>query len=59
MGDDRRRLVSYVHLLTRGGRRLIAEARGVRGKKVGTTSDVAPDPAHLYLFDPETGLRLR
>ena len=51
--------VSYVHLLTRGGRRLIAEARGARGMKVGTTRDVAPDPAHLYLFDPETGLRLR
>ena len=51
--------VSYVHLLTRSGERLIAEARGVRGMKSGTTRNLALDPHHLYLFDPVTGIRLR
>jgi lactose/L-arabinose transport system ATP-binding protein len=51
--------VSYVHLVTRDGQRLIAEGRAVRDMKSGSRRDVRVDPAHVYLFDPETGLRLR
>jgi lactose/L-arabinose transport system ATP-binding protein len=51
--------VSYVHLLTGAGQRLIAEARGVRGMKSGTSRNVAVPPQHVFLFDPATGLRLR
>ena len=51
--------VSYVHLVTEDGQRLIAEGRAVRDMKTGSRRDVRVDPAHLYLFDPETGLRLR
>jgi lactose/L-arabinose transport system ATP-binding protein len=51
--------VSYIHLVTRSGQRLIAEARNVRGIEAGSTRDVAVLSQHLYLFDPETGRRLR
>ena len=51
--------VSYMHLVTRDGQRLIAEGRAVRDMKSGSRRDVRVDPAHVYLFDPETGLRLR
>ncbi len=50
---------SYVHLLTRDGQRLIAEARDMRGARPGARLGVAVDPARTYLFDPETGVRLR
>ena len=51
--------VSYVHLLTRSGKRIIVEARGVRGLKAGATRAIAVEPRRVFLFDPETGLRLR
>ncbi len=51
--------ISYVHLVTRGGQRMIAEARNARGVESGSTCSIAIDPEHLYLFDPKTGLRIR
>ena len=51
--------ISYVHLATRGGQRMIAEARDVRDIEAGSTCSIAIDPEHLYLFDLDTGLRLR
>jgi lactose/L-arabinose transport system ATP-binding protein len=51
--------VTYVHLLTGSGQRLIAEARDMRGGTVGAPSGVAIDPRRVYYFDPDTGARLR
>jgi lactose/L-arabinose transport system ATP-binding protein len=51
--------VSYVHVLTGDGQRLIAEARDMRGGRAGTMTGLAIDPAHAYFFDPATDRRLR
>lgn len=50
---------SYLHLLTRDGQRLIAEARDMRTGRPGARHGIAVDPAKAYFFDPDTGLRLR
>jgi lactose/L-arabinose transport system ATP-binding protein len=51
--------VSYVHLVTREGRRLIAEARDMRDGRAGAEVGVEVEPGAAFFFDPETGRRLR
>jgi len=51
--------VSYLHLVTDNGQRIIAEARDRRDGRTGDRLDVGVDPAQAYFFDGETGLRLR
>jgi len=51
--------VSYVHLVTGDGQRLIAEARNMRGGRTGATVGVAVEPGRAFFFDPATELRLR
>lgn len=51
--------VSYVHLLTAEGKRLIAEARNMREGRPGARVGVEVEPGRAFFFDPETGLRLR
>ncbi len=51
--------VSYLHLVTDNGQRIIAEARDRRDGRVGDRLDVGVDPERVYFFDCETGLRLR
>ena len=45
--------------MTAEGQRLIAEARNMREGRPGTQVGVAVEPDEAFLFDPETGLRLR
>jgi lactose/L-arabinose transport system ATP-binding protein len=51
--------VSYVHLLTGDGQRLIAEARNMRGGRPGATVGVEVAPDDAFFFDPASGLRVR
>jgi lactose/L-arabinose transport system ATP-binding protein len=51
--------VSYVHLVTDAGQRLIAEARDMRGGRPGERVGVAIAPERAFYFDPGTGKRLR
>ena len=51
--------ISYVHLVTGASRRMIAEARNARDMQRGTKLDIAVERQHVYLFDADTGLRLR
>ncbi len=51
--------VSYVHLLTAGGQRLIAEARNMRSGAVGEAVGVSVEPGRAFFFDPASGQRLR
>ena len=51
--------VSYVHLNAPGGERMIVEAREDQPVPRGTRVGVSFDPARAYLFDRETGARLR
>jgi len=51
--------ISYVHLVTRSGQRMIAEARNMRSGRSGAPLGVSIDPGHVYFFDPESGRRLR
>lgn len=51
--------VSYVHVVTGDGQRLVAEARDMRGGRAGTPTGLVIDPVHAYFFDPATGRRLR
>ena len=51
--------VSYVHLNAPGGERMIVEAREDQPVPRGARVGVSFDPARAYLFDRETGARLR
>jgi len=51
--------VSHVHLVTGDGQRLVAEARDMRGGRVGAMAGLVIDPARAFFFDAATGLRLR
>ncbi len=51
--------ISYVHLVTDDGQRLIAEARNMRDARPGGRVGVAVDRGLALFFDPETGRRLR
>jgi lactose/L-arabinose transport system ATP-binding protein len=51
--------VTYVHLKTSDGQRLIAEARDMRDGRPGARVGVAVGQGQAYFFDPEGGRRLR
>jgi lactose/L-arabinose transport system ATP-binding protein len=52
--------VSYAYLKpTGGGPAMIVEERGDERTRAGTTAGVTFDPVRAYLFDAQTGLRLR
>ena len=52
--------VSFIHLSpVGGGARLLAEAPGDTVLAPGATCALGVDPGKMYLFDAETGLRLR
>jgi lactose/L-arabinose transport system ATP-binding protein len=51
--------VSYLHLVTRSGERLIAEERGDTRARAGDTVDITFEPQRAMLFDAESGQRLR
>lgn len=51
--------VSYAHLIGPDGEKLIVEERGDHRSSDGDTVDIVVDPAHVYLFDAKSELRLR
>ncbi len=51
--------VSYVHLIGPDGEKIIVEERGDHRSALGDQVDLGVDPAHLYLFDAKSELRLR
>jgi lactose/L-arabinose transport system ATP-binding protein len=51
--------VSYVHVVTGSGQSLIVEARNMRTGRSGTPLGVRVDPKLVYVFDEESGRRLR
>ena len=51
--------VSYLHLETATGERIIAEERGDERARAGDTVDISFEPRRVMLFDGETELRLR
>ncbi|ETX28352.1 ABC transporter ATP-binding protein [Roseivivax isoporae] len=51
--------VSYAHLAGPDGARLVVEDRGDRRAAEGERVSVTFEPRRLYLFDRETGLRIR
>ena len=51
--------VSYVHLESAAGRRLVAEAREARGLRPGAAVGVRVDPARLLAFRAADGTRIR
>ncbi|GGK53727.1 ABC transporter ATP-binding protein [Salinarimonas ramus] len=51
--------VCHVHCDAGHGTRLVVETRGVNAPRPGARVDVAVDPARVYLFDPQSGARLR
>ena len=51
--------VSYAYLLAPSGEKLIVEERGDDRSKPGETVGLSFDPAQAYVFDGESGARLR
>ncbi len=51
--------VSYCYLAAPDGSRLIVEERGDTRSSEGTNVGLSVPSERLYLFDPDTGLRLR
>ncbi len=51
--------VSYLHLVTATGERIIAEERGDDRAREGDTVDISFEPRRVMLFDGETELRIR
>ena len=51
--------VAYVYLDAPNGERLVVEAKGVDAPRPGTSAGVSIAPERVYLFDKETGQRIR
>jgi lactose/L-arabinose transport system ATP-binding protein len=51
--------VSYAYLDAPTGERLVVEERGDVRSRAGDSVDVAVDPGRTFLFDAESGVRLR
>jgi lactose/L-arabinose transport system ATP-binding protein len=51
--------VSYAYLMSETGERLIVEERGDERSRAGGRVGVAFDPTRAYLFDAQSGLRVR
>ncbi len=51
--------VSYLHLTTHNGEKIIAEERGDERASEGDTIDITFEPRRIMLFDAKSGLRLR
>ena len=49
----------HVHCDAPTGERVVVETRGVLAPRPGAKVDVRMDPARVYLFDPQSGARLR
>jgi lactose/L-arabinose transport system ATP-binding protein len=51
--------VSYIHCAAQGQPKLVIESRGTHVERPGARVALTPDADALYLFDAETGLRVR
>ena len=51
--------VSYVHVITRSGEKLVVEERGVGPTQPGQTVGVRFEPQSVFAFDADTGARIR
>ena len=51
--------VSYAHLLTATGEKVVVEERGEHRSAAGARVGIEVDPAQVFVFDAQSGMRLR